>query len=398
MAVQQLAPVACPACNAQFSAPVQDTINGQDMAMKAAFLQGRFNVVQCPQCGSAVAADVPLMYYDLEKELALVYAPSALHLGSDDQEKAIGRITNSVVNSLPAEERKFYLLNPKRFLTLESLAKAVLEADGITEEMMQEQEARIKLLEELMQTPDEAALKAKIKENDAKFDYEFFEMLTALIQTSQFQGNANQAQALLALRNLLGRWSSKGKQAIRDIDQKIGLVVVENQEELLNKLENAQNDDDFEALVAAGHPLLDYSFFQNLTAKIDQAVKNGDSKTAEKLKSLRTKVLNIKDRHEEESRKALEHASELLQDILKSGRPDKVLANKLEQLDDAFFYVLNMNIEEARRQKQEQAAQALEMIGNMAMSMLQERYGPQQPPEAEAAQTEEKPQILTSKR
>jgi hypothetical protein len=371
--------------------------------MKAAFMQGQLNVVQCPQCGSVSSPDIPILYYDLEKEIAFIFAPSALHLDSTQQEKAIGQMTNSLVNSLPAEERKFYLLNPKRFLTLESMVKAILQADGITEEMMEAQQTRAKLLEEILKSPDEATLKAKAKEHDAELDYEFFEMLTALIQTSQMQGNVEQSQVLFTIRELLARWTTQGRKAITEIDEKIGMVVVENQEELLEKMLAAENDEELETLVTAGHQLLDYGFFQKLTAEIDRATKEGAPDKAKKLTELRNTVLEMKENLETQSKEALENAAKLLQEVVKSGRPDKVLAEKLDEIDDAFFYILSANIEEAKRQKQKQAVQAMEMIGGMAMAMLQERYGP--PPEAEenaaeseAEPPEEKPQILTAKR
>jgi hypothetical protein len=114
--------------------------------MKAAFLQGQINLAQCPQCGTTFAANVPLLYYDLEKELSLVLVPPDLNVIGSDQEKLIGDLTNSLVNSLPTEERKFYLFNPKQFLSLESMVKTILEADGISEEVLEAQAARAKLI------------------------------------------------------------------------------------------------------------------------------------------------------------------------------------------------------------------------------------------------------------
>ncbi len=371
MTVQPMAPVTCQTCNAQFSTPVQNLINGQETGLKTAFLQGRINVYQCPQCGSIIRPNVPVLYYDLEKELALVFAPNSLNLGGTAQEKAVGQLTNRLVESLPAEQRKMYLFNPKQFLTHDSIAKAILLADGITEEMMETQAARAKLLEELMQTPDEAALKEKIKTHDHKLDYDFFEMFTALIHDIQLQGDQTQAQGLFAMRTFIARRSSQGKKFVAEIDKKIGLIVVENQEELLKRIENTQDEQEFEALIAAGHTLLDYTFFQKLTGKIDQATKNGAAQTAAKLKALRSKILDVKAKHEEENRKAIEKASELLKKVLQSDRPDKVLEKNLKQIDDAFFLVLRTHIDEARRQKQEKTAKAMEMIGNIAITMLQ---------------------------
>jgi hypothetical protein len=400
MAIQQVTPVICTNCRTQFTAPVEPIVNGQDPEMKMAFLQGRLNAVQCPQCGTVNLPLVPTIYYDLEKELALALVPTELHLAGAAQDKLIGDLTNSLVNSLPAEQRKFYLFNPKLFLSRESIVKAILEADGITEEMMQAQATRTRLIEELLQSPDEATLKEKVKTHDAELNYEFFELLTYYMQAAQMEGNRAQVQALLGLRNFLRRWSSQGKKAIAEIDKKLGLIIVQNQAELLERFQQTENDEELEALVAAGHSLLDYNFFQQLTTRIDEVAKNGDKQTAAHLRDLRSKILDIKAKHEEQSRAALEKASNLLKEIMQSQRPDQVIQQNLEQIDEAFFFILSANIEEAKRQGQNQAAQALQMIGNIALSMLREAN----PEEAEADQAEpqpeaeEKPQIFIASR
>jgi hypothetical protein len=400
MAIQQVVPVMCVNCRAQFTAPVQTIIDGQDLAMKSAFLQGRLNAVQCPQCGAVNLPTVPVLYYDLEKELAYALTPSELHLAGAAQDKMIGNLTNSLINSLPAEQRKFYLFNPKLFLSRENMVKAILEAEGITEEMMQAQMARTKLIEEFLQAPDEATLKEKVKARDAELDYEFFELLTYYMQTAQFEGDRAKAQALLALRMFLRRWSTQGKKAIAEIDQKLGLVIIQNQEELLERFQQAKTQEDLASLVAAGHPLLDYTFFQQLTAKIDEATRKGEKETAAQLKDIRTKVLDIKAKHEEQSRAALEKAAALLKEVLQSQRPDKVIEQKLDQIDEAFFYILSANIEEAKRQGQNEAAQALQMIGGMALNLLKEANPeePAQPETEEKPATEEKPQIFIASR
>jgi hypothetical protein len=258
------------------------------------------------------------------------------------------------------------------FLTFDSMIKTILEADGITEEVLEAQKAKVKLLEEFLQVQDEATLKEKVKEHDAELDRDFFEILTASMQAAQMEGNRAGAQALYALRTVLAQLSSQGQQAVADIDASLGLMHITSPKDLLEKLQQAESDEEFESLTAAGHPLLDYAFFQQLTAKIDEAAKAGDTKQAEALKNLRTKILDTKTRQEEQSRVALQKSVTLLREVLQSRDPQKILAQKLDQIDEAFFAVLSANIEEARRQNQNEAAQAMGMIGNMAMAMLQE--------------------------
>ena len=399
MAVQQVVPVSCPNCGAQFNAPFENIVDARDAAQKSALLQGRLNAARCPRCGVTSTLNLPILYHDPEKELAFALVPNGLQMGGVDQEKMVGNLANTLMNSLPAEERKFYILNPRIFLSLESLVKAILESEGITEEMLQAQEARVKLLEEFMKIDNEAAFKEKVKEHDAELDQDFFEVLTASIQAAQMEGNMAGAQALFALRTALARFSSQGRKAVKEIDEKLGLVFLQNQEELLEKLQQAKDEEEFETWIAAGHALLDYNFFQQLTTRIDQAEKEKDHQKAAELKALRAKILDVKARHEEMSRAALKKSAELLKEILQSGNPEKTLAQKLDQIDQTFFMVLSANIEEARRQKQNQVAQAMAMIGDMAMSMIQERMAKEAPQQEEVAE-EPKPksEILISSR
>jgi hypothetical protein len=373
MATQQVVPVTCPNCKIQFHTPIENIIDGQNPALKNALLQGRLNMTQCPQCGLTSPLGVPILYYDLEKELAFVLVPNGLQMAAAEQDKMIGDLTNRLVNNLPPEQRKFYLFNPKQFLTLESMVKAILEADGITEEVLEAQATKVKLIEEFLKVGDEATLKQKVKEHDQELDRQFFEILTASIQAAQMEGNQAGVQALFVLRELLAEWSTQGKQAVAEIDAELGLVYLKGQEDLLERLRNAENEEEFEALIAVGYPLLDYGFFQKLTAQIDEAIKAGDTQKEKFLVDLRTKILDTKARQEEKSRASLQKAAELLREILQSGDPPKVLEQKLDQIDDAFFAVLSANIQEARRQKQDQVAQTMELIGNMALGMLQER-------------------------
>jgi hypothetical protein len=380
---QQVALVSCPNCRAQFNAPIENIIDGQNPIVKSAFLQGRLNVAQCPQCGFVSPLNTPILYFDLEKELALVLNPNGLTMAGGDQEKMIGRLTNTLVNSLPAEQRKFYLFNPKVFLTMESIVKAILEADGITEEVLQKQKAKIKLLEEFLQVKDEATLKEKVKTYESELDRDFFEILTASMQAAQMEGDRAGAQTFYALRTLIAQFSPRGQDIVAEIDASMGLVHIRSHEDLLEKLQQAQTNDEFEALIAAAYSMLDYVFFQKLTAQIDQAAAAKNTQKANRLKDLRTRILETKARHEETSRQALQKSADLLKKVLQSREPQKVLAQNLAEIDESFFMILSANIEEARRQKQEQAAQAMEMVGHMAMSMLQEQFA-QTETEAEA--------------
>jgi hypothetical protein len=97
---------------------------------------------------------------------------------------------------------------------------------------------------------------------------------------------------------------------------------------------------------------------------------------------LRSKILEVKAQQEEKIRAALEKSAKLLKAVIESAQPDQLLAQKLDEIDESFFIVLSANIEEAKKQKHEEAVKAFTAIGNLAMSMLQERQGKRVKPTA----------------
>jgi hypothetical protein len=375
MATRQIAPVVCPACGERFTAPIESIIDvGRDPSLKTRFLQGRLNIAQCPRCGSQGAMTAPILYHDPAHEMALVLMPQDLHLHNDDQQKLIGDLTNSLLSSLPPEQRKGYLLNPKIFLTMQSLVNTVLQAEGITPEMIERQQAKVQLIDQLLRASDEESLRKLVKEHDSELDYEFFQVLTAWAQTAHSDGRADVAQALLGLRSLLAEWSSGGRAALAQVDASLGLGESITREELLARLQAAQSDEEFEELIAAGRPLLDYAFFQGLTAQMEAA---GDPESTARLKALRSRILDTTARQDEEARTAMKHAADLLNAMLKAEDPQTFARQHLDEIDDAFFTILSANIQRAEAEKRDNMSQALHRIGDMVMALLEEQLPPE---------------------
>lgn len=375
MATRQIAPIQCPVCNAQFTAPIESIIDvGRDPQLKAQFLQGNVNIAQCPQCGTQAPMTAPLLYHDPAHELALVLMPNELNLHHDDQQKVIGDLTNTLMNSLPPEQRKAYLLTPKTFLTKQSLVNAILEAEGITPEMMERQKAKARLINEFLQATDEESLRNLVKEHDAQLDYEFFQILTASAQAAQAEGQSEMAQALFGLRAMLANLSSQGRTAVAEVDAALGLGETITREELLDRLQAAESDEEFEALVAVGRPLLDYAFFQNLTAQIEAT---SDAENASQLKALRTKILDTTAKQDEETQVRMQQAGELLKALLQAEDPEAFAREHLDEIDDAFFVVLSANIQHVEAENRTEVVQALQQLANMIISLLEERLPPE---------------------
>lgn len=375
MAIRQIVPIQCPVCGTRFSAPIESIVDvGRDPQLKSRFLQGQINIAQCPQCGTQGPMTAPLLYHDPKHELALVLMPNELNLHHNDQQKMIGDMTNTLMNRLPPEQRKAYLLTPKIFFSTDSLVNAVLGAEGITPEMLDRQKAKAALINELLQAQDEERLRELIKEHDAELDYEFFQILTASAQAAHADGQAEVARALLGLRSMLAELSSKGRAAMAEVNASLGLGETITREDLLARLQAAESDEEFEALVTAGRPLLDYAFFQNLTAQIEAAP---DAESANQLKALRTKILDATAKQDEEARARMERAGDLLKAILQAEDPQALARERLDEIDDAFFAILSANIQAAEAANRKDMVQGLQRIGNMILAMMEERLPPE---------------------
>ncbi|NNJ12728.1 hypothetical protein EKD04_020595 [Chloroflexales bacterium ZM16-3] len=366
MSSHQDGPVRCPKCGHQSVSTVRQIIAAHDLAIKAAFIQGRLNRVQCPECKASFTPTVPTLYYDLEQAFAYVFAPAG-----PDRAANVRELVAALKHSLPPEQLTPSLAHPNRFATRESIIQAILAADGITPEVQRTQAARGKLLDELLQSPSEEALRAKATAHDADLDPAFFELLTAHMQAAHMEGDQDRAQTLLAFRTFLGQHSSQGRAAIAAIDTRLGLEVIQSREELLAQLLQTTDADARAALVARGHVLIDQSFFQLLDASIDQAAHAGDVSAAHALYVLRAALPGLMAEQEAQTRAALDRAAALFSQIVSSPQPDQVLEQNRAGIDEAFFVVLGANIERARRQGQQEPARALELIGQLARTMRQ---------------------------
>ncbi|MGD8752767.1 MAG: CpXC domain-containing protein, partial [Anaerolineales bacterium] len=150
----------CPNCRQPIVAEVEQLFDvGEDPQAKQRLLSGMSNFVNCPHCGYEGSLATPIVYHDPNKELLLTFLPPELSMPREEQERIIGSMINRVMDRLPQEKRKAYLLSPQAALTLQGLIERILEADGITKEMIQAQEDRLNLLRRLMTASSEDARK-----------------------------------------------------------------------------------------------------------------------------------------------------------------------------------------------------------------------------------------------
>ncbi len=279
--------IRCPRCQQPITVQVRSIVDvGRDPELKGLLLQGRLNIATCPVCGNEGTLNTPLLYHDPEKKLLLCYVPMESELTQGERERLIGRLTDSLIESLPPKERKGYLLQPKVILTMPRLMEEILAADGITREMIAARARKLRLLEQLLaHQDDEEWLRRSVRERREQLDHEFFLLLRASIDEARENGDEELAQRLVELRGKI----------VSLIAPRRGAVPLRKMtsEELIQRLADCRDEAQLKKLIAANRPIFDQSFFQTLSTRIDRAKAAGRKKEAQRLTKLRAKVLNI---------------------------------------------------------------------------------------------------------
>lgn len=361
----------CPFCRAQVTVPLRQIVDvSEEPALKHALLAGRLNAFRCPACGNVGALASPFLYHDPDNELALVFLPMETGLRDADQQRLIGSLTNTVMSRLPPEKRKAYLLQPKPFFNLQGLVEAVLAADGITPEMIAAQQAKMDLLQTMADVPPER-LPAFIQEHDAELDEDFFELLTSALASAQASRAAKDYAQLLALRDQLLEHSTVGHKVKAQQQAMEAFASNPSRETLLEQLVNAPDAETREVLISIGRALLDYPFFQALTARIEQATASGDQASASRLVDLRKEIQDTRERLDAAVRALFEKRAALLRELLTAQELDKVARAHVAELDDIFFNVLETNMAAAQQNGQQATLDRLQAVGEAALRAVQ---------------------------
>jgi hypothetical protein len=370
----------CPNCRQPITADIEQLFDvGQDPAAKQRLLSGAVNIAQCPNCGYQGALATPMVYHDPQKELLLTFFPPDLNMKLEEQERLIGPLINKVVNNLPQEQRKAYLLRPQAVLTMQGLIERVLEADGITKEMIQAQQKRLNLIQSLM-GQSEDMIAQTVKEEDDLIDTEFFSILSRLVESAMVSGDENSARSLAELQRQLLSVTTTGRQleaqnkevqdAIHDL-QELGENLT--REKLLDMLVNASSDVRVSVLTSLARPALDYEFFRMLSERIEDAKGSG----RERLVQLRTQLLEMTQEIDRQMEKRVEQAKQNLEQLLKAKDIAAATQRNLGAIDEAFLQILNSEMAAARQNSDLDRIQKLGQV----VQVIQEASAP--PPELE---------------
>jgi hypothetical protein len=327
--------IACPNCRQPINANVEQLFDvSADPQAKQRLLGGLSNVARCPHCGYEGRLATPIVYHDADKELLLTYFPPELGLPVHEQEKIIGPLINQVVNRLPPEKRKAYLLRPQPNFTYESMIETILAKDGITPEMLKAQQERLNLIERLLQASSADVRSEIIKQNANLFDEQFFALFSRLLQGVLGSGQERLATQMAEIQKQLLSETEFGRglqQSVGELEAAARALQEAGQsltrEKLLDLILQAPNDARLRAYVSLARQGMDYIFFQELSNRIDRA--SGEEKT--RLEALRNKLVEYVDEVDKQLEARYRQAQEFIENIL--AQEDVARATR-ERLDE----------------------------------------------------------------
>ncbi len=359
--------VNCPSCRQPVVVEVQQVFDvAEDSLAKQKLLSNSVNFLHCPFCGYQGMLALPIVYHDPNKELLLTFFPPDLKTPINEQEKQIGPLINRIIDRMPQEKRKAYLLQPQNMLTYQTLVEKVLEADGITKEMIEEQQKKVRLLERLLTTPKEDRV-AIIKQEEDQFDLGFFSIFSSILQSVLDQGDEASKNELVELQQQLYENTKVGKElkqlsretenALKSLQEagKEGLT----REKLLEVILNAKTDTEISTIVGLTHSGMDYVFFQLLSEKIE-AASNDEEK--HKLLDLREKLLKQIEEINNQIKTEMNKSKDNLEKILQAENIEEEVTKNPEVINDFFIQNIQNEIAYARQKGDSERLNKLDQL------------------------------------
>ena len=370
----QLVTVTCPQCGVPFQVPVFSIIDvKRQPELKAALLSGELNAAQCPSCGQISYIAGPLLYHDPDKEFLAVYIPMQANIPETERQKIIGELTNALMNALPAEERKGYMLSPQQFFDLENLVRKILELDGVTSEMIEASQRKIELLDRLLKFQgDEMAFNMAVAENKDLLDREFFMILADAISRYQALNQEDQVKALEALRERLMPLTEFGQRLLKQRRAVEALGPRPTRKQVQEAILKADLEET-EAIAIAALPMMDYAFFQWLSEQIENA--SGEEREA--LEAKRDLILKLLETMRKIDEEATRSAARVAEELIKAEELPKAIQELSPLINERVVEVLMAELAQAQAQGATELVERVQQV----LDALQEVISQAVPPE-----------------
>lgn len=359
--------IACPRCRQMIAANVEQLFDvTADPGAKQRLLSGQSNHARCPHCGYQGRLATPVVYHDNDKELLLTFFPPELALPINEQERMIGPLIKQVMDRLPAEKRKGYLLKPMANLTYESMIETILGKDGVTPEMLKEQQERVQFIERLMQVTSKDVRTELIKQNTKIIDEQFFALFSRIAQSAMNSGQEQMARVLIDIQTQLLDETEYGRQLKESVgeleaaqhelqDAGQGLT----REKLLDFVLASKSDARIRAYVSLARAGMDYTFFQTLTERIEAAT--GDEKT--RLEGIREKLLGFVADMDKQMEARFKQAQDFVESMLSQTDIEQAVTANLDKFtQDAVEIAQRMLQDAAQKNEYERMGKLQKMI------------------------------------
>ena len=343
--------IACPRCRQMIAANIEQLFDvTQDPQAKQRMLGGVSNTARCPHCGYQGRLATPIVYHDNEKELLLTFFPPELGMPLNEQERMIGPMIKQITDKLPPEKRKGYLLKPVPNFTYESMVQTILGKDGITPEMLKEQQDRIQIIERLLQTTTPDVRSELIQQNISLFDEQFFALFSRLAQSAAASGQEPVARSMVDLQKQLLEETDFGRQLKESVGeleaaqrslQEAGQNLT--REKLLEFVMASPSDTRLRAYVSLVRSGFDYPFFQLLTEKIEKAASDEKAR----LEVMREKLLEFTNEIDKQMEARYKEAQAFVESLLAQDDVVKAVHDNLDGFTQDAVDIVNQMLRQA---------------------------------------------------
>ena len=376
--------ISCPQCSSPVTANIIQVIDvDQHPQLKQMIIQGALNTAQCQNCGWSGQVASPLVYHDSAHDLLINFVPMELNIPYAEQEQLMGQMVRAVVDGIPQEKRRSYLLQPQQIMRWQTFIETVLETEGITKEMIARQREQSELIQKLM-AADMDVVEYLFNENKALLDDE---AVISMIQNGvqQLSQAPGQTETLIRLSNLQAFLMTNTEAGKRMEERQLALHALQMEAKAAggvtpqslasHVVKNMDNDGVIDALIQAVGGL-NYEFFSALTAQIDDAAKSGESAAVTRLTEVRTRLLKIYDAMREESAKMMQDARDTINRIVASPDKRQALQENGDKVDEMFVQLLDQELEQARAKGDLERSMALVEIKKIISELIDQANPP----------------------
>ncbi|RLD09257.1 MAG: hypothetical protein DRI56_04550 [Chloroflexota bacterium] len=356
---------ACPNCGHPVLSDAMQVFDmGVNPQAKELLLSGRVNLTQCQNCGYQGPLPLPIVYHDPEKELLLTFSPPDVQTTMQQRESALAPLLREVTENLAPEQRKGYLFQPQTILTMKALIEKVLEADGITKEMLEAQEQKMRLFQRLMSAAPDKQRKI-VQQEEALIDEEFFMLFSRLAGMLPPDADKGDIEKLQSLQDVLLTETEYGREIKKKAEEMEAAQASLEQlgrnltrEKLLNLVISAPSMDRVEALTRLARPGMDYAFIQLFTNTIEQM----EVSEREQLIERRNLILRLTSEIDEQIKMRTDAARKNVEAFLEIDDIPQAIAANITVIDDFFVHALEEALEAAREDNNLERSAKLQQI------------------------------------